>query len=212
MILLSILIITTPDREVMLNNLLAALDDQLYQEHQPVEIRENMGDFTYRAILYAEHLVEIKILDSPKEDVSPSFNKGFKRNLLVKSAQGKYLGHFDSDDRPGPNYIKHAMQGIAMNVDCCGLTGIITENGANPKKFIHSLQYDSWFEKDNIYFRNPNHLNIVRSSVAKQMNFPEVNQGEDHSYSKQLHESGLLKSEYWDRDEVIYHYDYISKK
>lgn len=125
---------------------------------------------------------------------------------------GEYLAFVDSDDRIGPKYFEHAFTGIEQGVDACGLTGIITEDGQNPKKFVHSMRYDSWFEKDGVYYRNNNHLNVVKSSIAKQMHFPETNQGEDHDYSKQLLASGLIKTEYWDENEVIYHYDYRSKK
>jgi hypothetical protein len=99
-----------------------------------------------------------------------------------------------------------------MGVDACGLTGVITEDGKNPKVFVHSMKYDSWFEKDGVYCRNNNHLNVVKASIAKQMTFPETSMGEDHSYSKQLLESGLIKTEYWDEHEILYYYDYISKK
>ena len=137
---------------------------------------------------------------------------GAKRNSLLSKAAGEYLSFIDDDDIVGDNYFEHAFKGIEQGVDACGLTGIITEDGQNPKKFVHSMRYDSWYEKDGVYYRNNNHLNVVKSSIAKQMHFPETNQGEDHDYSKQLLASGLIKTEYWDENEVIYHYDYRSKK
>lgn len=136
---------------------------------------------------------------------------GQKRNELLQSASGEYVCFIDDDDRVVDNYVELLMEGINKGVDCCSLKGIITEDGKNPKEFIHSIRYDSWFEKDGIYYRNTNHLNAVKSSIAKQMKFPETNHGEDRSYSDQLLQSGLLKTEHW-IEQVIYYYEYRSKK
>jgi len=141
----------------------------------------------------------------------PTDSIGRKRNDLLNAASGEYVAFIDDDDRISDNYIWFLFEGIKRGVDCCSLKGIITEDNKNPKTFIHSIKYDSWFEKDNIYYRNANHLNCVKSSIAKQMKFPEKNHGEDRSYSEQLLKSGLLKTEHYIRD-VIYYYDYRSKK
>lgn len=136
---------------------------------------------------------------------------GQKRNELLQDAEGEYVCFIDDDDRVTDDYVERLMEGINKGVDCCSLKGIITEDGKNPKTFIHSIRYDSWYEKDGIYYRNPNHLNAVRASIAKQMKFPETNHGEDKSYSDQLKQSGLIKTEYWIED-TIYYYEYLSKK
>jgi len=200
---LSVLIPCTPDRQPFIDKLLIQFREQLglfgnYLDRKNSHIRIEMFHAAQVEIIYFE--------DDYKYSI------GYKRNALLDYARGEYIVFIDSDDRIGPNYFKHAFEGISRGVDACGLTGIITENGLNPKKFVHSMQYDSWFEKDGIYYRNNNHLNVVRSDIAKRMKFPETNQGEDHDYSKQLLASGLIKTEYWDQDEVIYYYDYRSKK
>lgn len=200
------LIPTTPDREPFLRKLLGQISDQLgYAECGRLDLQQGIG-MRYEKCSY-ECGVEVLLC---YDDFQNSI--GFKRNCLMNLAAGQYLAFIDSDDRIGDNYFKHAFTGISAGVDACGLTGIITEDGQNPKKFVHSMRYDSWFEKDGVYYRNNNHLNVVKSSIAKQMRFPETNQGEDHDYSKQLLASGLINTEYWDENEVIYHYDYRSKK
>jgi glycosyltransferase involved in cell wall biosynthesis len=150
---------------------------------------------------------EVEILSDDSQGISI----GEKRNYLLSIVDGDYLAFIDDDDRVSPNYIKLLLEGIATNPDACSLIGEITEDGKNPKKFIHSLKYDSWFEQDNVYYRNNNHLNCVRSSIARKMKFPKKSMGEDHDYSKQLLQSGLIKTEYWIED-VLYYYDYRSKK
>lgn len=204
MIHLSVLIPTTPDRFPFM------LKQQIQFEEQLGLIQKQEGiSLGVNKEIYRDIYKDVEVLYF-EDDKTASI--GFKRNVLKDMARGKYLAYIDSDDRIGPNYFAHAFTGIDKDVDACGLTGIITEDGKNPKKFVHSMKYDSWYEKDNVYYRNNNHLNVIRSSIARQMTFPEINTGEDHSYSKQLLASGLIKTEYWDEKEVLYYYDFISKK
>jgi glycosyltransferase involved in cell wall biosynthesis len=190
---LNLLIPTTPDRDHYMVNLTAEIRRQVDESNlwPYVEIVTKYDNF--------ENTV------------------GWKRNYLLDKADGEYLAFIDSDDRISEDYLKLAFEGINKGVDCCSLTGIITENGKNPKMFIHSILYDSWFEKDGVYYRNTNHLNVVKSSIAKQMRFPESkhkhgdgNHGEDRSYSEQLLQSGLLKTEHF-INAVTYFYDWRQK-
>jgi glycosyltransferase involved in cell wall biosynthesis len=199
---LSILIPTTPDRWEFNKRLDAKFHElcgQGYHKTYPTI------SFTYTTVQYPND-VEIIWCHDNKE-----FSIGSKRNALLLKASGDYLAFIDSDDLITEHYFKEIFKGIEKGVDCCSLNGIITEDGNNPKTFIHSIKYDSWFEKDEIYYRNSNHLNCVRSSIAKQMKFPETNHGEDKSYSEQLLKSGLLKTEHWIED-IIYLYEFRSKK
>src|SRR3954466_12769078 len=78
---------------------------------------------------------------------------GTKRNRMMAEVETEYMAFFDDDDMPGPNYIKHLMEGIAKGVDCCSLTGIYTRDGKEPKKFIHSIQYTEMWEDENAFYR-----------------------------------------------------------
>lgn len=156
-----------------------------------------------------EDAVEIIVDDR----LDPSI--GAKRNNLLQAADGIYVAFIDDDDQVSSNYILRLLQGMSEGVDCCSLRGIITDDGKNPRIFEHSLRHDHWFEENGRYYRNTNHLNCVRASIAKQISFPEegkiANQGEDHEWSKKLLASGLLKTEFWIED-VIYFYNHISNK
>jgi len=140
---------------------------------------------------------------------------GAKRNELMRCAVGKYVCYIDDDDSIGANYIEKLFEGIKEDVDCCSLIGVITWDGCNPELFEHSVKYDKY--KTNatgsqiIYERYPNHLNCIKTSIAKQFKFPEINFGEDTDWATQVKNSGLIKTEY-KINEVIYHYHYTTTK
>lgn len=136
---------------------------------------------------------------------------GTKRNHMMAEVNTEYMAFFDDDDMPGPNYIKHLMEGIAKGVDCCSLTGIITTDGANPRKFIHSIQYADIFEKDGIYYRPIMHINCLKTEHARQAAFPEWRFSEDSKWAMDLMAKGVLKKEHY-IDDVIYNYLYVSDK
>lgn len=140
---------------------------------------------------------------------------GEKRNLLLERANGKYVAFFDDDDKPSDNYIELLLEGIEKDVDCCSLKGIITTDGADPRIYEHSLKYSEWRTNGDDaavkYERPPNHLNCIKSEIAKQFKFPETYHGEDHVWSMAIQKSGLLKTEHY-IDQVIYYYNYNSKK
>jgi glycosyltransferase involved in cell wall biosynthesis len=145
---------------------------------------------------------------------------GQKRNELLQGAEGEYVCFIDDDDLVSENYVQLLMEGIDKGVDCCSLKGIITEDGKRPQVFEHSIQYKEYRTvggEDNTspgfvrYERYPNHLNCIKASIAKQFRFPELNHGEDTEWATQIHKSGLLKVEHY-IPEVIYYYEYISKK
>jgi hypothetical protein len=131
---------------------------------------------------------------------------GDKRNLLQEKATGDYIAFVDDDDLVRTTYVKSILTAIQSGPDCVGIEGVITING-QPKGrlFIHSLRYQSWFEKDGIYYRNPNHLSPVKRELALKVKFPSKSHGEDHDYSRAL--LPFLQTEVYVSG-PIYHYDY----
>jgi glycosyl transferase family 2 len=137
---------------------------------------------------------------------------GSKRNGLLRAAQGTYVAFVDDDDRVSADYVGRIIKAVETKPDCVGMEGLISIDGRQPKKFIHSLRYGSWFEKNNIYYRNPNHLNPIRRDLAIAAGFPEdVRTGEDHKYSVRLQQAQVLKTEVY-LDGPIYFYDFLTRK
>lgn len=185
---LSLLILTTPDRDHFMVPLLREIRSQIATNnlHGHVEIIVESDNY--------EYLI------------------GWKRNNALIKSDGEYMAFIDSDDRIGQNYLKLVFAGIDKDIDCCSLLGEITEDGLNPLIFEHSLRYKEYrTNPDNSarvrYERYPNHLNCIKASIAKQFRFPEKNHGEDTDWATQVFNSGLIKTEH-EINEVIYYYDY----
>ena len=137
---------------------------------------------------------------------------GEKRNILLNQAKGEYVCFVDDDDMISKDYILKILTALESNPDCCSLLGVITWNGENPELFEHSIKYKEYKTTENpiMYERYPNHLNVIRSSIAKQFKFPETNHGEDTDWATAINKSGLLKTEAYIPG-IIYHYQYKQK-
>ena len=140
---------------------------------------------------------------------------GAKRNSLLYAAQGDYVAFVDDDDSVSLNYVSKILNALAMSPDCCSLTGQITHVvtvcvGRRKKHrqrvkqtFVHSIDYDHWFEKNGIYYRCPNHLNAIKRELALRVGFLEKNKDEDRDFSVRL--LPLLKTEV-KIEGIIYYY------
>lgn len=120
---------------------------------------------------------------------------GYKRDILMHQSQGFYVNYIDDDDDVHDDYIKMIFEALMEKPDVVSLVGIITFDGLNPKYFIHSLDYNSYFEENRIYYRPPNHLNTMKRSVASLFNFLPISNGEDTDWAMRICISNLLQSQ-----------------
>lgn len=179
MVTLSILIATTASRKEMLDILLKGLIVQCGPE------------------------VEILIDDHETNCI------GKKRNDLLARANGEWQVAIDSDDIVSDDYVSKILEALKFNPDCVGINGIITTDGGNERQWYISKDFGSWYERNLIYYRTPNHISPIRTSIARQVGFPEIAFGEDSEFSKRV--LSLLKSEVVVRGN-IYHYRFIRNK
>jgi hypothetical protein len=136
---------------------------------------------------------------------------GEKRNLLLHKAKGKYTMFIDDDDDVSDDFIQLIYKGCLFDADCLSLTGIITTDGINPRLFIHSIQHQKYLEKNNVYYRPPNHLNPIKSTISKKFVFPSKNHSEDSDYAEAILKSGLLQTEI-QINKPYYFYQYTTLK
>lgn len=177
-----------------------------------IEFRNRISEMLTKSIVgYCNKLGDERKLVELISDDSTGISIGYKRNILMNAARGEYMVFIDDDDRIADNYIELVMAGIATNPDCCSLNGIITTDGKDPRKFIHSIDYKEFFERDGVYYRCPNHLNVIKTELARQCPFPDWQRSEDSNFAFQLRDKGLLKKEY-KINELLYYYDYVTDK
>lgn len=136
---------------------------------------------------------------------------GFKRNKLLQASKGLYTCFVDDDDDVSSQYIGMIHEKLQSLPDCVSLVGLITIDGKNQKKFIHSIQYDHFFETPEAYFRPPNHLNPIKREIAIQFPFLPVTIGEDTEWAMRIVNSHKLQKEA-NVNTPYYFYIYKSKK
>lgn len=165
--MLSILICSLNERKKQLDHLMASLIPQSIDKAVSIHVETDDGKMSI----------------------------GEKRNVLMKKAFRKYICYIDDDDSIASNYVDLVLDAIRRGnttkdsyVDCIGMCGYLMVNGERTWQFRHSTSVTNWCKdkRAKIYFRNPNHLNPIRSDLAKRCYFPETNWGEDRSYSNQM--------------------------
>jgi len=115
---------------------------------------------------------------------------GAKRQTLLLMATCKWCVFRDDDDKDFGNYIDLITDCINANpyADCIGINGIMTTDGKNEQRWIHSLKYprpasnkDGWD-----YVRPIIHFNPVLTSLALKAGFKDMRFGEDMDYGMRL--------------------------
>lgn len=118
---------------------------------------------------------------------------GEKRNILLSKSTGEYVAFVDDDDLVSDVYVEQILNAMHGDPDVIGMHLLMYIDSHLRGLTYHSLQYKQWYHKPNNYdknlthyFRNPNHLNPVKSNIAKQIMYPPINMGEDKAYSMNL--------------------------
>ena len=141
---------------------------------------------------------------------------GEKRNEVLDKASGKYVCFVDDDDLVSNDYFEWIVQVLEEHPDADGLgfKGNYYSSGDHILEFSHSSSHKGhhkYFDKGVTIQQRPlNHLNPVRTEIAREIRFPEKNYGEDTDYCDRLLLSGLLKKEVY-LDKILYHYFYDPK-
>lgn len=149
--------------------------------------------------------VEVRIHDAPR-----SMNIGIKRNELIQNSDSEFFVFIDCDDWIADTYVQDIMNALQGNPDCVTFKGWVTTNGINRRNFLIRLGSE-YYEKNDVYYRWPNHLAVMKRSLVEHVKFPPVREQEDFLWSREIHNKRLLKTEVF-IDKDLYHYMFIPDK
>ena len=136
---------------------------------------------------------------------------GTKRNQVLDQANGKFVCFIDDDDMISAEYFDDIMNSIIENgdkIDVIGFNGMYYVDEKPNLVFKHSSKFNDYKGLEDltiVQYRKCNHLNPVKTKIARQIRFNEISFGEDADYSERLYQSDLLKNETY-IDKILYHY------
>jgi glycosyltransferase involved in cell wall biosynthesis len=183
---LAILIPTLPERGHFLDRMLANLKPQLGDE------------------------VSLHIDNTPQTVMSI----GNKRNVMLEKSDAEYSVFIDDDDFVSNEYVSLILNALASNPDVVTFEGWYTENGKNRVDWVIKLgeKYEARTEGGKyMFFRWPNHLSVIKTEISRSVKFPNVANGEDYRWSKEIKDRGLLRTSVHIPLQ-LYHYDYRTCK
>lgn len=155
----------------------------------------------------AKHQGQVEIII---HDAGRSMPTGKKRNEMINYSTGDYMCHVDCDDVVTNDYVDKIMEGIEKDIDVVTFCGWMTTNQRAHVDFIIKLG-EKYEERGGKYYRFPNHLAVMKRERVERIKFPEIWNGEDYKYAKEIHDKGLLKTEHHITKQ-IYHYDFFVNK
>jgi hypothetical protein len=144
--------------------------------------------------------VEILVACDDKE-----ISIGKKRQNLLEQATGNHICFIDDDDWISTDYVDSILTALETNPDCVGFKITCTTNGYYPASAIASMRYQQWCDGRDGYAhcRSPYHKTPARTTIARQVGFPDLRYGEDRIYSEGI--TRLIKTESF-VDKVLYFY------
>ena len=139
-----------------------------------------------------------------------NYTIGYKRNALMRWSKGLYVNFIDDDDDIHENYIDLIYSKLNTSPDCISLVGIITFNGQWAQHFIHSIKYKHYYKDNDTFYRPPNHISVIKRSIASRFPFLDISYGEDLDWAMNVCNSNLLQSEA-SIETPYYFYKYVDK-
>jgi hypothetical protein len=187
--ILSILIPTLEKREAIFNR----LNNFLLAQIQKYELQE-------------------KVVIIPLKN-NGEHNIGKLRNMLASMCQTAYSDFIDDDDMVDSFFLKDIVNVLETeNPDAVGFRGIYKDIKTQTTKPFVVRCGEKYEERDNCFYRPPNHISPKRNEFNLKVPFPDVKFGEDHSQCINLKNSGLLQScSFIDKNMYYYLYDSTKK-
>ncbi len=132
---------------------------------------------------------------------------GDKRNRLIEASRGHWVCFVDDDDRIADDYVR-TLYSASRKTDADTITfyASVSINGQVSK----IARFDCSENKNlsNSYERQPNHLMLIKRTIAHLIGFKSISFQEDDDYAARCYP--LIKKIY-NIDKVLYYYDFNEK-
>lgn len=129
---------------------------------------------------------------------------GQKRNDAIQMANGKYVCFVDDDDLVSDDYVDLVLKEIRdWSPDVIVFDALITFDEQRPKLVKYGREFD-YCEKEEAYYRNPNHLMVHKKSNITEW-FSDVKTGEDDEWASRMMSRIVTQSRI---EKILYYYEY----
>lgn len=139
---------------------------------------------------------------------------GAKRNDLIKLAQGKYTVFIDDDDEVSDDYVDQILNAIKNNDDPDCIVYDVWVSGYSEtypemkdKICKYGIEY-TYQNKEEAYYRPPNHLSVYRRQIALAHSFKDASYAEDDQWAsvacKYIKKQVRI-------NKILYFYNYVPK-
>jgi hypothetical protein len=161
----------------MLLSILICTLEERWDKFQP--LKEHL---VQQILKQPEGTVEMKIFCDKKENTT-----GAKRDFLLRGCEGEYSVHVDCDDWVPDYYVEEILKALETKPDCVPIDGIYTRDGLGPVRWRMSKDFPNttiWEDGEQVFIRSVNHIGVVKNTIATQIGFPDISNGEDKYYSE----------------------------
>jgi hypothetical protein len=189
--MLSILMPTTPERAEMFSYLYENVLSQVDYCHST---HESLGQ------------VEV-LVDDSKRFLDGGLSIGKKREKLLMMSEGKYVCFLDSDDDISPDYVETLLRLCQDDSDVCSFSSFAKLSNYWMLVDMSIKNESNEESKPGIIYRRPWHICPVKSQIAKQINFEDVNYSEDWLWMEKVLEGCITESK---TDKILHIYDHGS--
>jgi hypothetical protein len=139
-------------------------------------------------------------------DGSPSLPK--IRQAMVLGSTTDYISFVDDDDLVSPHYVAEVVRALETSPDYVGFQVQCYSDGTPTAVAYHSLEYRRWRNLPTHYERDISHINPVRTSIARKVDFTVAGRrAEDRAWADQIRQRRLLRSQVV-IPRILYHYLY----
>lgn len=167
--LLTILIPTIPQRWLQFQKLNSALS------HQVADLQLH-----FPSTVVVRHLMSDSFVDG-------GLSVGAKRQELIMGCDSKYLCFLDDDELPSPNYVEQLVRLCLIGTDIVTFRSLYkcdTYWGIADMSIHHPSNEQA--TPYGVFKRKPFHICPVKTEIAQQCEFPDINNAEDWAYMEQV--------------------------